>query len=685
MGGSPTTYIGFWVEGNPFYFNYWYIDNVDSRYQETWGPTEGMSDWSPTLNMVTVENVFPEISVPDAIPDLIEEGHGSIDMKDIRITDDGMCKTESHAYRYDLDDNYGSIYPADGSWIYAAAPEDVRVLFFHSTSDTDETEPQSQQIVNALQNAENVASVTSFNFYNGGSYPTNPHTLDEMIANYDVIVFGCCYNQWYGPGNPSWDVREQFGDRLADWMDITGGGFVSMMYAYGQAGTPGGEQWTLIGRYMDDDYGPYEKTARVWNTVTLGTVHDPGHPVMQGVSSLGTDVRDGALATTPGGIVLADWSSGTPAIGVKELGNGARSVHLSGGGYDPLPGDFDQFISNAVNWAAGGGRQPCETIEVDYADNGIYNFDVQVIDDDMYWDFSGPQPVFVGPNNDPDDPGADPEDWISHNIIPIEVINKDPVISPSMRAYAQLDLRLRISGTKNCDATMTLYETIGDETTVLGTTSVTRDPGSPDIGIMPSVELLLNKENTYELVVEVTGGSGGNPTWIFDMVFPDGKYKEFKHTFNDEHGWTWVLDTSRLQGARLGHDIIFEAEANDSGSDDLAFVWNFGDSTPHGIHLFAQVDQTTAVDAVSDEATVIFDQLPDRDDFFDKGLNDERTPAGGPIYAKDMISHVFDDEQPYYYYVTLVVMDDDVGDDYPSDQLHPCPGCDMAFLELDFR
>jgi hypothetical protein len=26
--GSETTYIGFWVKGNPFYFNYWYIDNV---------------------------------------------------------------------------------------------------------------------------------------------------------------------------------------------------------------------------------------------------------------------------------------------------------------------------------------------------------------------------------------------------------------------------------------------------------------------------------------------------------------------------------------------------------------------------------------------------------------------------------------------------------------------------------
>ncbi|UCF49326.1 MAG: hypothetical protein JSU91_06140, partial [Thermoplasmatales archaeon] len=28
-GGSENLYIGFWVKGNPYYFNYWYIDNVE--------------------------------------------------------------------------------------------------------------------------------------------------------------------------------------------------------------------------------------------------------------------------------------------------------------------------------------------------------------------------------------------------------------------------------------------------------------------------------------------------------------------------------------------------------------------------------------------------------------------------------------------------------------------------------
>ncbi len=41
-GGHETTYIGFWVKGDPYYFNYWYIDNVqlvaislEEEYSET--------------------------------------------------------------------------------------------------------------------------------------------------------------------------------------------------------------------------------------------------------------------------------------------------------------------------------------------------------------------------------------------------------------------------------------------------------------------------------------------------------------------------------------------------------------------------------------------------------------------------------------------------------------------------
>ena len=116
------------------------------------------------------------------------------------------------------------------------------------------------------------------------------------------------------------------------------------------------------------------------------------------------------------------------------------------------------------------------------------------------------------------------------------------------------------------------------------------------------------------------------------------------------------------------------------GSDDLAFVWNFGDCSPHGIHLYANTGGTA--DGVSDECKVIFDQLADRDDWFDRPDNTIRTPEVNPISVHDTISHAFDEDQPYYFYVTLTVMDDDVGDGYPS-TFNNDGGYDMEFVEIN--
>jgi hypothetical protein len=469
---------------------------------------------------------------------------------------------------------------------------------------------------------------------------------------------------------------------MADFMDQTQGGVITFMatYDYSIFYYPPTDIFGLLGRYIDDDYGAFEKVYYPFGDGDLGTVYYPDHPVMQGVDELRSSlIHSGDYSMTAGAVKLADWDDGNTAIGVKELPNGARSVNLGWGSFEPginMP-DTETLITNAVRWA---NTHPIvlpvlDPVEHTFGDNGIYNVDLQICDDDMNWVWNAgdAQPTFVGT--------GDPMDWVSHNYFPIEVLNTDPVITSDIRAYAELDLSLRISGTKDCDAYMTLYE----NGAIAGETSVTRVPGSPNIGVISNVDIEMTEGFEYEVFVEVVGGSGGNPTWIFDMVFPDGKFKEFKHTFNDEHGWTWTITNSMLKGALLGHDIIFEATAEDIGSDDLAFIWNFGDSTPHGIHLFANVDQGTAVEGVSDEATVLFNQLPNRDAPFDKPLNDVRTPAGPQIVADDVISHVFDENQPYYYFVTLVVADDDCKDDYPSTELHGIPGVDYCHVELDFR
>jgi hypothetical protein len=237
-----------------------------------------------------------------------------------------------------------------------------------------------------------------------------------------------------------------------------------------------------------------------------------------------------------------------------------------------------------------------------------------------------------------------------------------------------------MSGNKHNTATMRLIENGAN----VGEVTVLRDPGSPDIGVLPAT-LEMTKGFDYSLEIEYDPDdlSGSNPTWIFEGHFPDGKIKQLKHTFNsnDPSDRVWVIPN--LKSFMLGHDIIFEAEASDPGSDDLAFIWNFGDTSPHGIHIYANDDPSSATDGVSDEATLIFNQDSARDPWFDKGANTERSPETNPITVTDSISHVFDEGQPYYFYVTLTVMDDDVFEDYPSDSISP--GSDTEFCEIDFR
>ncbi len=619
---------------------------------------------------VLIQNVWPTaINSENVVLDVAE--NTPILFEEFKIVDPALnVKTEAFRYRWDFDDG-----TPRGPWLNpmgAGVKDEFRVLLFHSLAATGTGTPLATQVVDTLTAIPEVISVDTFNFYEGGSYPTVP-TLDEMKDKYDVIMFGSSYNL---PGDTS---REQFGDNLADWMDETGGGVVTMMYTYGQAGA-GNEQWTLLGRYIDDDYGPYEKAPRLFGTRSLGNILVPSHPVMQGITDLGTGNRhDGMLDLTPGGIKLAEWTGGYPAIGVKENPSGARAVHLSGGGYTLIQGDFDVFLRNAVNWVGSGAKIEIAPVEHNFMDNGVYDVHLEIIDDDMKWDFSSGYPVFTGTGL----PGDTEEDWIGGTVFTTSIDNVDPVISPRIRAYAELDLSLRMSGNKHNTATMRLEEYKDGVLVQTQETTVYRDPGSPDIGVLSAV-IQMTKDYDYNLEIEYDPNdlAGSNPTWIFEAHWPDGKIKQLKHTFNSNDPSDRVWNIGSVKPMMLGHDIIFEAEASDDGSDDLAFIWSWGDTTPQGVHIFANKDPDVFV-GVTDEATIIFNQDPDREPWFDRVPNTIRSPDGTAISIKDSISHVFDENQPAFIYVTLTVLDDDVEDGYPS-PYNNGGGYDMEFVEIDF-
>ncbi|UCE38075.1 MAG: hypothetical protein JSW00_02200, partial [Thermoplasmata archaeon] len=118
------------------------------------------------------------------------------------------------------------------------------------------------------------------------------------------------------------------------------------------------------------------------------------------------------------------------------------------------------------------------------------------------------------------------------------------------------------------------------------------------------------------------------------------------------------------------------------GSDDLAFIYNYGDTTPHGVHLYANIAQDDPIEGYTQDAELMFTQLgDDADPWFEYDPNDERSPDLNQIHVTDSISHIFSDA--YYYYCCIVVNDDDIGEPYPSTELHLQSGCDMANVEVD--
>jgi hypothetical protein len=615
----------------------------------------GISD--PVYTTALIENVFPYATFPDELPDIINEQTPTL-FEEIYLNDIAeMSGTEELWYRIDKDDDTGV-----GPWkqiVSTAGPIDL--LIYHSFEATNaEAEDLRDDLVPYLPIG---STVDIWNFYSGAAGPA-PLSVLEM---YDVVFVGIQLAPHDG------DI---IGDGLADYVD-GGGAVVESSAVYdGVVGW-----WGLGGRWRSENYQTLQSSMSILFGLT-GTILDPTHPIADGpagtVTTFAGGVSSGCPGATPDSTLLAESTSGGYAMAGYH--NNFRIAGLNVLYFTGFYGPTETILlANAIQYVAFGGKQPIPAFELTYQDNGIYYFDVQTIDDDMWWDLTGPQPVFVGPNRDPNNPGANYEDWISHSIHPIEVYNTDPVITPRIKAYAELELSIRTTGQPNEDVEMRLYK----GTTLLDSVICFHD-GNEKIKVLSGHAFDMTEINDYHVEVEYFGtGGGATPTWIFSGHFPSGKVKELKHEFKDGDP-VWIIGPDILKDMIRGEDIIFEATAYDIGSDDLAFVWNFGDTSPLGVHIYANANPSLHV-GVSDEATVIFNQDPDREPWFDKPTNTQRSPNGAPILIKDTIVHRFDESQAEYFYVGLFVIDDDVKDAYPSTQLSLEPGMDSDCVEIDLR
>jgi hypothetical protein len=148
------------------------------------------------------------------------------------------------------------------------------------------------------------------------------------------------------------------GDVLADYVDA-GGRVVLAVFAFDAA------TFGVHGRFETDQYFAIPGSAgdTSGGSLTLGTVHDAGHPIMAGVSSFGggTDsFRPMTTSVDPAATRIADWSDGTPLVAVRTIG-GARRADL---GFFPSSSDAeptfwdastdgDLLMGNALLWVAG--------------------------------------------------------------------------------------------------------------------------------------------------------------------------------------------------------------------------------------------------------------------------------------------------------------------------------------------
>lgn len=167
------------------------------------------------------------------------------------------------------------------------------------------------------------------------------------LAGFDVVLLHN-NNQWLSTGGVS---PAQVGDVLADYVDA-GGRVIAAHYANDFTG------WEIGGRFITSGYLPFlTATAdRPAATYTLGTVLEPGHPVMSGIATLSVSGGAAVQATgiRPGATEIARWNNGDPLVAANADGTVVALNALVGdvGGGFNWTGQFAELIRNSADFLA---------------------------------------------------------------------------------------------------------------------------------------------------------------------------------------------------------------------------------------------------------------------------------------------------------------------------------------------
>jgi hypothetical protein len=243
----------------------------------------------------------------------------------------------------------------------------------------------------------------------------------------------------------------------------------------------------------------------------------------------------------------------------------------------------------------------------EYGDNGNYSITLTVTDDD------GGATVYTT----------------------YAIINNVAPAIERVEAYILVNFTLRAAGEKWHNVNMTILA----NGTEIAFAEVTRYPGSPDdqsvtlYDVKCDVTKVIEVKVLYTPLDDPVNGQiwGATPVWV-TIDFYDGDDVRLHHTCNVRHPdtWEWVIGVNQYF---VGHEITFEADASDPGSDDLTFTWFWDDATP---------------DTVTD--------------YFNDGVAPDPYPSPDgvyPVFQTDIQGHVFTSNGIYN--VSITVDDDDGG------------------------
>ena len=223
----------------------------------------------------------------------------------------------------------------------AASAQDVAIVAAASASSTG---TQFTEVERILVESARFDSVTVIN-----TVAVTP-TLDELLAFDSIII-------WTNvtPINPA-----LLGDTLADYVDA-GGGVVVAVFANSSTTT----DRDISGRWRaNPDYEVIvARSGNQSGLATLGTILEPDHPIMAGVTTFSggtSSFRPRVTDLNPGARAIAEWDDGRVLVAV-----GANEKRVDLGFYPPpntvsasfwdISTDGDLMLVQALLFAAGGG------------------------------------------------------------------------------------------------------------------------------------------------------------------------------------------------------------------------------------------------------------------------------------------------------------------------------------------